>query len=214
MIVVATSGANDCLYCIVAHGAILRIFAKNPLVADQVAANYRKADITPRQKAMLAFALKVALRQQRDRRRGFRGPARAWILRRGHLGHRRDRRVLRVVEPNGEPDQHAAQRRVLPARARAEEVTRRRKRDGRPEAARRVCDCVSESDDAVFREPREHALPAVLGVRLPIVVGPEIGVKAVARLRIHDELAGVPCAFSAAKNFSTCRRGTPASFAP
>ncbi|HYT96145.1 MAG TPA: peroxidase-related enzyme [Casimicrobiaceae bacterium] len=62
MIVVATSGANDCLYCIVAHGAILRVYAKNPLVADQVAANYRKADITPRQKAMLAFALKVALR--------------------------------------------------------------------------------------------------------------------------------------------------------
>jgi len=61
MIVVATSGANDCLYCIVAHGAILRIYAKNPLVADQVASNYRKADITPRQKAMLAFALKVAL---------------------------------------------------------------------------------------------------------------------------------------------------------
>jgi uncharacterized peroxidase-related enzyme len=60
MIVVATSGANDCLYCIVAHGAILRVYAKNPLVADQVAANYRKADITPRQKAMLAFALKVA----------------------------------------------------------------------------------------------------------------------------------------------------------
>jgi uncharacterized peroxidase-related enzyme len=61
MIVVATSGANDCLYCIVAHGAILRIYAKDPFVADQVAANYRKADITPRQKAMLAFALKVAL---------------------------------------------------------------------------------------------------------------------------------------------------------
>jgi uncharacterized peroxidase-related enzyme len=60
MIVVATSGANDCLYCIVAHGAILRIYGKNPLVADQVAANYRKADITDRQKAMLAFALKVA----------------------------------------------------------------------------------------------------------------------------------------------------------
>ena len=60
MIVVATSGANDCLYCIVAHGAILRIYAKNPLVADQVAVNYRKADITARQKAMLAFALKVA----------------------------------------------------------------------------------------------------------------------------------------------------------
>ena len=62
MIVVATSGANDCLYCIVAHGAILRIYAKNPRVADQVAVNYRKADVTPRQKAMLAFAVKVALR--------------------------------------------------------------------------------------------------------------------------------------------------------
>jgi len=61
MIVVATSGANDCQYCVVAHGAILRIYAKNPLVADQVAVNYRKADITPRQRAMLAFALKVAL---------------------------------------------------------------------------------------------------------------------------------------------------------
>ena len=61
MIVVATSGANDCLYCVVAHGAILRIYAKNPLVADQVAVNHRKADITPRQKAMLAFAMKVAL---------------------------------------------------------------------------------------------------------------------------------------------------------
>jgi len=60
MIVVATSAANDCLYCIVAHGAILRIFARAPLVADQIAANYRKADIAPRQKAMLAFALKVA----------------------------------------------------------------------------------------------------------------------------------------------------------
>ncbi len=60
MIVVATSGANDCLYCIVAHGAILRVYAKDPYVADQVAANYRKADIAPRQKAMLAFALKVA----------------------------------------------------------------------------------------------------------------------------------------------------------
>jgi len=60
MIVVATSGANQCHYCVVAHGAILRIRAKDPLVADQVAINYRKADITPRQKAMLDFALKVA----------------------------------------------------------------------------------------------------------------------------------------------------------
>jgi uncharacterized peroxidase-related enzyme len=62
MIVVATSGANDCIYCIVAHGAILRVYAKNPYIADQLAANYRKADITDRQKAMLEFALKVALR--------------------------------------------------------------------------------------------------------------------------------------------------------
>jgi uncharacterized peroxidase-related enzyme len=61
MIVVATSAANDCLYCIVAHGAILRIYSKNPLVADQVAVNYRKADISPRQRAMLAFAMKVAV---------------------------------------------------------------------------------------------------------------------------------------------------------
>ena len=62
MIVVAVAGANDCLYCFVAHGAILRIYAKDPLVADQVGINYRKADITPRQRAMLAFALKVSER--------------------------------------------------------------------------------------------------------------------------------------------------------
>ncbi|CCE11179.1 conserved hypothetical protein [Bradyrhizobium sp. STM 3843] len=61
MIVVATSAANQCQYCVIAHGAILRIRAKNPLIADQVAINYRKADITPRQKAMLDFAMKVAL---------------------------------------------------------------------------------------------------------------------------------------------------------
>lgn len=61
MIVVATSNANGCQYCVVAHGAIVRIRAKNPLLADQIAVNYRKADITPRQKAMLDFAMKVAL---------------------------------------------------------------------------------------------------------------------------------------------------------
>ena len=61
MIVVATSGANNCVYCVVAHGAILRIYEKNPLIADQVATNYRKADVPPRQKAMLAFAMKIAL---------------------------------------------------------------------------------------------------------------------------------------------------------
>jgi uncharacterized peroxidase-related enzyme len=61
MIVVATSGANHCLYCVVAHGAILRIYEKKPTLADQVAVNYRKADITPRQRAMLDFAMKVCL---------------------------------------------------------------------------------------------------------------------------------------------------------
>jgi uncharacterized peroxidase-related enzyme len=59
MIVTATSAANQCLYCVVAHGAILRIYEKKPLVADQVAVNHRKADITPRQRAMLDFAMKV-----------------------------------------------------------------------------------------------------------------------------------------------------------
>lgn len=60
MIVVATSNVNQCQYCVIAHGAILRIRAKNPLIADQIATNYRKADITERQKAMLDFAMKVS----------------------------------------------------------------------------------------------------------------------------------------------------------
>ncbi|MGB7481427.1 MAG: peroxidase-related enzyme [Burkholderiaceae bacterium] len=64
MIVTATSARNGCLYCVVAHGALLRIYAKNPLVAEQVAVNHRKADITPRQKAMLDFAIKVCLNSQ------------------------------------------------------------------------------------------------------------------------------------------------------
>src|SRR6201991_3585696 len=65
MIVVATSAANQCQFCVIAHVAILRIRAKNPLIADQVAVNYRKADITPRQKAMLDFAMKVSADAQR-----------------------------------------------------------------------------------------------------------------------------------------------------
>jgi len=64
MIVVATSSANQCQYCVIAHGAILRIRAKNPLIADQIAVNYRKADITARQRAMLDFAMKVATASQ------------------------------------------------------------------------------------------------------------------------------------------------------
>jgi len=65
MIVVATSSANQCQYCVIAHGAILRIRAKNPLIADQIAVNYRKADITPRQRAMLDFAMKVCTEAHR-----------------------------------------------------------------------------------------------------------------------------------------------------
>jgi uncharacterized peroxidase-related enzyme len=64
MIIVATSAINQCLYCVVAHGAILRIYEKKPLVADQVAVNHRKADITPRQRAMLDFAVKVCTDSQ------------------------------------------------------------------------------------------------------------------------------------------------------
>ena len=64
MIVTATSAKNNCLYCVVAHGALLRIYAKNTLVADQVAINHHKADITPRQHAMLDFAIKVCLNSQ------------------------------------------------------------------------------------------------------------------------------------------------------
>jgi uncharacterized peroxidase-related enzyme len=64
MIVVATSSANHCHYCVIAHGAILRIRAKNPQISDQIAVNYRKADITPRQKAMLDFAMKVSTEAQ------------------------------------------------------------------------------------------------------------------------------------------------------
>jgi len=60
MIVVATSGVNHCQYCVVAHGAILRIYEKNPMVSDQVAIDFRKADITDKQKAMLSFAVKLA----------------------------------------------------------------------------------------------------------------------------------------------------------
>ena len=65
MIVVATSSANQCHYCVIAHGAILRIRAKNPQIADQIAINYRKADITPRQRAMLDFAMKVSAEAHR-----------------------------------------------------------------------------------------------------------------------------------------------------
>ena len=65
MIVTTTSARNGCLYCVVAHGALVRIYAKQPLLADQIAVNHLKADITPRQKAMLDFAVKVCLESER-----------------------------------------------------------------------------------------------------------------------------------------------------
>ena len=71
MIVVATSAVNDCLYCVVAHGAVLRVYEKKPLIADQVAVNYREADLTPRQRAMLDFAVKVAARSAEIGERDF-----------------------------------------------------------------------------------------------------------------------------------------------
>jgi uncharacterized peroxidase-related enzyme len=71
MIVVATSSANQCQYCVIAHGAILRIRAKNPQIADQIAVNYRKADITPRQRAMLDFAMKVSTEAHKISERDF-----------------------------------------------------------------------------------------------------------------------------------------------
>ena len=71
MIVVATSSANQCHYCVIAHGAILRIRAKNPQIADQIAVNYRNADITPRQRAMLDFAMKVSVEAHKISERDF-----------------------------------------------------------------------------------------------------------------------------------------------
>ena len=98
MIVVATTAANHCLYCVVAHGAILRIRAKDPLLADQVAINHRKAEITARQSAMLDFALKVATRSPEIDDADYARSA-PRLRRRGRLGHRRHRGVLRHVEP-------------------------------------------------------------------------------------------------------------------
>jgi uncharacterized peroxidase-related enzyme len=110
MIVVATSSSNQCQYCVVAHGAILRIRAKNPLISDQVAINYRTADIAERQKAMLDFALKVSRSAEIVGEVDFDVLKSPWLRRGGHLGHRRDRRLLRAVEPHGERNCHAPER--------------------------------------------------------------------------------------------------------
>jgi AhpD family alkylhydroperoxidase len=112
MIVVATSNANQCQYCVVAHGAILRIRAKNPLIADQVAINYRKADLSARQKAMLDFGMKVC-RPPTAWATTTCAAADAWLHPGRYLGHCRHCQLLRPVQPHGECHQHAAQRRVL-----------------------------------------------------------------------------------------------------
>ena len=113
MIVVATSSANQCHYCVIAHGAILRIRAKNPKIADQIAVNYRKADITPRQRAMLDFAMKVSTEAHKISEADFAADRRPRLQRRRYLGYRGDRGVLRAVEPDGERHRHAPERRVL-----------------------------------------------------------------------------------------------------
>ncbi len=107
MIVVATSGVNHCQYCVIAHGAILRIYAKNPQIADQVAIDHRKADITPRQKAMLDFAVKLARTPEAVAEADHQSLREHGLQRGGHLGHRRDHRLLRAVQPHGAPDRHA-----------------------------------------------------------------------------------------------------------
>ncbi len=114
MIVTTTSAANKCLYCVVAHGAILRIYEKKPLVADQVAVNYRKADITPRQKAMLDFAMKVCLHSDEIGDADFSRAASPRLQRRRRVGHCCDHRVLWAQQPHGVFQQHDAQPRVLP----------------------------------------------------------------------------------------------------
>ena len=104
MIIVATSAANQCLYCVVAHGAILRVYEKKPLIADQLAVNYLQG------RHHAAAARHARLRDEGvhrfggHRRRRLRGLARARLRRRGHLGHRRDQRLLRPEQPHGQPD--------------------------------------------------------------------------------------------------------------
>ena len=96
MIVVATSSANQCHYCVVAHGAILRIRAKNPQIADQIAINYRKADITSRQRAMLDFAMKVSTEANKTSEQDFTVLRQPRLQRRRRLGYRaRSRPSLR-----------------------------------------------------------------------------------------------------------------------
>ena len=113
MIVVATSAANQCPYCVVAHGALLRLFSKNPLLGDQVAVNYRSADLDRRQRAMLDAALKLATAPQSFGEDDIQNSVGLRVHQGGRLGHRRDHEPVRPVESDGTPDGHASERGVL-----------------------------------------------------------------------------------------------------
>jgi uncharacterized peroxidase-related enzyme len=110
MIVVATSGLNNCHYCVVAHGAILRIRAKNPLVADRVAINLSQGRPHAASKSDARLRAQSCCACARDRRGGLRGPQRPRFHRGRRLGHRRNRRLLRHVQPARERVRHPAER--------------------------------------------------------------------------------------------------------
>ncbi len=113
MIVVATSSANQCHYCVVAHGAILRIRAKNPQIADQIAVNYRKADITPRQRAMLDFAMKVSTQAHLISETDFADIASHGFTDDDVWDIAAISAFFCVVKPDGERHFHASERRIL-----------------------------------------------------------------------------------------------------
>ena len=113
LIVVATSALNHCLYCVVAHGAILRIRAKDPLIADQVAVNPAKADLTDRQRAIVDFAIRVAEDSATITDADLDDDARQGLQHRRDLGHRRHHRPVRAVEPIRQLRRHHAQPGVL-----------------------------------------------------------------------------------------------------
>ena len=112
-IVVAVSSENRCQYCMTAHGAALRILGKDPMLAEQIANNWRTADLSPRWRAMLEFASRVnepgfaATDAEIDAMRDAR------LLRRRRLGHRRNRGIFRFFQSHGRPDGHASERRIL-----------------------------------------------------------------------------------------------------
>ena len=108
---------DNCLYCVVAHGAILRIYQKDRMIADQLATNYRKAPLPPRHRAMLDFACKVPSRLRPSATKTICSAAGAWIRCRSSLGHRRDRGLLRLVQPHRQLQRDDAERGVLRPRA-------------------------------------------------------------------------------------------------